>query len=78
MEKGDHSIYLLDVREIDKIESFMLKIAEKHGKLDGFVHCAGIADLRPLQQTKYDFLHSMMLISYYSFIEMSRVFLKIK
>lgn len=69
-----HSMYAFDLREIDKIEQLIKKIVSERGKLDGLVHCAGIADMRPLKISTYDFIHNMMLISFYSFIELSRVY----
>lgn len=69
-------VYPKDLTKIDELEVFIDDITSRHGKLDGFVHCAGIADMRPLSMTKYAFLHSMMLINYYSFIELSRVYAK--
>jgi len=74
----ESQIYPKDLKQIDELEGFIDDIVKKHGKLDGYVHCAGIADMRPLALTKYDFLHNMMLINYYSFIEISRVYAKKK
>ena len=76
MEGEKHSIYPFDLKEIDQIEELINKIVNQQGKLNGLVHCAGVADMRPLQMTKYSFIHDMMLINFYSFIELSRVIAK--
>ena len=76
MEGDHHSIYAFDLKEIDHIEGLIEKIANQQGKLNGLVHCAGIGDMRPLQMTKYDFIHDMMLLNFYAFIELCRVIAK--
>ena len=48
------------------------KIVKDNGPVDGFVHCSGISNMRPLKMTNYEFLHDMMLINFYSFIEIIR------
>lgn len=75
--KGDHhSIYAFDLKKIDQIEGQIEIIVNQQGKLNGLVHCAGIGDMRPLQMTKYDFIHDMMLLNFYAFIELCRVIAK--
>lgn len=76
MEGDHHSIYAFDLKEIDHIEGLIEKIVNQQGKLNGLVHCAGIGDMRPLQMTKYDFIHDMMLLNFYAFIELCRVVAK--
>lgn len=76
MEGDHHSIYAFDLKKIDQIEGLIEKIANQQGKLNGLVHCAGIGDMRPMQMTKYDFIHDMMLLNFYAFIELCRVIAK--
>lgn len=76
MEGDNHSIYVFDLKKIGQIEALIERVVSQHGKLNGLVHCAGIGDMRPLQMTKYDFIHNMMLINFYSFIELCRVIAK--
>ena len=76
MEGDRHSIYAFDLKETGQIEGLIEKIANQQGKLNGFVHCAGIGDMRPLQMTKYNFIHGMMLLNFYAFIELCRVIAK--
>ena len=71
---NNNCYYIFDLTNISEIETLIKKIVLEKGKLDGLVHCAGIADMRPLKMTTYEFVHNMMLISFYSFIELSRVY----
>ena len=73
---GDHTYYCFDLKAINDIESLIKEIVTNHGKLDGLVHCAGIATMRPLKMTNYEFLHDMMLINFYAFIELVRIYSK--
>lgn len=78
MEGKGHKIHSFDLRDISNIENFIDDLVDDMGKLDGFVHCAGIGEMRPLQQTKFNFLHEVMLINFYAFIELARVIAKRK
>jgi NAD(P)-dependent dehydrogenase (short-subunit alcohol dehydrogenase family) len=72
MEGEGHRWYSFDLKEIDGIEALIKKLVAENGVFDGFVHCAGVSYARPLKMTNYNFLHDMMLINFYSFIEISR------
>jgi NAD(P)-dependent dehydrogenase (short-subunit alcohol dehydrogenase family) len=78
LEDVGHSLYSFDLKNISATEKFLEEIINKEGKLNGLVHCAGINELRPLGITGYDFLHNMMLINFYSFVELVRVISKKK
>lgn len=72
LEGSGHSWYNYDLKEIDGIGKFIKKLVDENGPFDGFVHSAGISRMRPLKMTNYTFLHDMMLINFYSFIEVIR------
>ncbi|MEN3004739.1 SDR family NAD(P)-dependent oxidoreductase [Dehalobacterium formicoaceticum] len=72
MEGEGHAVYPFDLKGIDKIEGLINQIVQENGALNGLVHCAGIAPMRPLGSTKYDFLHDVMVINFYSFVEVVR------
>jgi len=74
MMGDNHSSYSFDLKNIEGIEEFVKQIVAERGKLDGLVHCAGIATMRPLKMTTYEFLHDMMLINFYAFVELVRVY----
>ena len=54
MEGNGHAYYVIDLSDINSIETKMDEIIYKNGAFDGFVHCAGVGDNRPLQQLKYE------------------------
>ncbi|MBQ9882218.1 MAG: SDR family oxidoreductase [Synergistes sp.] len=76
MDGGPHSYCPIDLSDIDSIEAKIKETAEKEGPFDGFVHCAGVGDNRPLQQLKFENAHRIMLVSYYAFLELVRVLTK--
>lgn len=78
MDGDGHSAFLFDVSAVDEIEDLIKRVVEKSGKLDGFVHAAGIGTSKPLSMTKHDFMQEMMTIHVYSFIELTRVMAKKK
>lgn len=73
MSGEGHRIIPFDVCQIDSIETIVKDLVENGGKIDGFVHSAGIGDTRPLSMTKYDFLLNMMQIHLFSFVEFLRL-----
>ena len=72
LEGNNHSWYSYNLKEIEGIEKFVKRIIDENGPLNGFVHCAGISGMRPLKMTNYIFLQDMMLINFYSFVEICR------
>jgi NAD(P)-dependent dehydrogenase (short-subunit alcohol dehydrogenase family) len=67
-----HSRYFVNLEDPETIEPVMKRIHEKEGTLDGFVHCAGIAPMRPPKMTKYETVLHTMNINYFSFMEIVR------
>ena len=78
LEGEGHKYYIYDLEDISGLEKFIGEIVKENGVLNGLVHCAGIADMRSLMMTHYDFLHKIMLTNFYAFIELSRVYSKKK
>lgn len=66
-----------DVRGSESSELFE-RIISDGGKLDGFVHCAGIPGVMPLKSLTVSRLHEVMSVDFYSFVELARVYLKKK
>lgn len=79
MTEGEGHAYLpFDLSHIDDIEGLITQVVQEYGALNGMVHCAGIAPMRPLSLTKKDFLHDVMMINFYSFVELVRCISKKK
>ncbi len=76
LEGDGHSFYSFDLTNIDAIEGLTASLVEQNGPFDGFVHCAGIAPMRPLKMVTYSFLHETMLVNFYSFVEILRCITK--
>lgn len=75
MLEGDgHTYFLFDLEQLDGIEALMKTVKMKFGKLDGFVHCAGINFVRPLNMLKLEALKRAMTVNAMSFIESMRSF----
>ena len=64
---------MADLIAVEEIEGKIKELLKETGPLDGLVHCAGISDNRPLSMFKYESLHRVMLINFYSFFELVRV-----
>lgn len=73
MEGTGHCIFAFDVTSIEKLENLVKLIVEQNGKLNGFVHAAGIATRKPLNMTKYEFMQEMMKLHLFAFVELVRV-----
>jgi len=72
LEGKDHSARPFDLNNIAEIDPFIRKITSDNGKINGFVHSAGISTMRPIKMTSYDFLHQIMTLNFYSFVELAR------
>lgn len=72
MEGNNHRLYPFDLTQLDSIQALIKQMIQDGGSLDGVVHCAGIAPMRPLAMTKPEYLHNVMLINFYSFVEIVR------
>lgn len=75
---GKGRSYPVNFLNIDSIEDVVRQIWEENGTLDGFVHCAGIAPMRPFKMTKYEDILRTMQINYFSFVEIVRCIMQKK
>ncbi|MGJ0373027.1 SDR family oxidoreductase [Aliarcobacter cryaerophilus] len=72
---GKHNALVFDVNDLSTTMDFMEKaVSIDKEKISALVYCIGIFPLRPLKSLKTDFLHNMMHINFYSFIEIVRCF----
>lgn len=72
LEGDGHTGYYVNLLDTDSIEGVIQQIYEENGTLDGFVHCAGIAPMRPFKMTKYEDILPTMQINFFSFVEIVR------
>jgi NAD(P)-dependent dehydrogenase (short-subunit alcohol dehydrogenase family) len=71
-----HSIHTADLSQVEALEPLVLDIVKETGPFDGYVHCAGIVKNLPLINYKFDRLHRIMLVNFYSFFEIVRILSK--
>ncbi|MDY2984831.1 MAG: SDR family oxidoreductase [Synergistes jonesii] len=68
-----HRYFRFDLTDISGIPPLVKDIVAGGGPLDGFVHCAGITVNRPLKMFSFADEHKVMLVNYYSFVEISKI-----
>lgn len=76
-DRPKHKSYVIDLSKIEKIEPLIREIIQD-GSFHGFVHCAGIAPMRPFLMTKVENIESVMRVNFYSFVEIVRILTKAK
>ncbi len=69
-----HIGFQMDLGNIGEILGFSKDIIKLGLKIDGIVHAAGIAEVRPIKLTTPDFLTKVFNINFNSFIELIRCF----
>ncbi len=78
MDGKGHLVFPFDITQVDSLEQLIKDVVENNGKINGFVHAAGVFTRKPLSMTKTDYLQDMMTLHVYSFIEFVRVISKKK
>ena len=73
---NDHTIHLADLSQIESLEEIVVGIVKETGPFDGYVHCAGIVKNLPLINYKFERLHKIMLVNFYSYFEIVRILSK--
>ena len=68
-----HTVHEMDLSDIDAIEEGIKGIAAACGPFDGYVQSAGINKDLPLMNFKYEKIHRIMQVNFYSFFEIVRV-----
>lgn len=75
--KGEgHSYYSYDLRQFEGIEELVKKIVKENGKINGFVHSAGVHGTRPLKLMSLEHLQSVMGVNVLAFVEIVRCITK--
>lgn len=72
LTQAKHTAVEFDLENVDLIADKIKEIASSYGKFDGFVHAAGLGDVRPLKMTNPAFMSKMMNVNFISFIEIIR------
>lgn len=73
-----HQILAADLGAIEDMTKLFDEMVADGKKLDGFVHCAGIATILPLNMIKRSKIEECMSINLYALLEMTKLFAKKK
>lgn len=77
MQGVKHQIISFDLRKFDQYDELFVQAA-KEEKLDGMIHCAGLAKAVPLKVITPDIIDELMETNFYSFILLVKYFSKKK
>lgn len=78
MEGNGHQIIPADLGQMEDMTEIFNQIISDGKKLDGVVHCAGIATILPLNMIKRHKIEECMNINLYALLELTRLFAKKK
>ena len=78
LEGDGNSYYTCDFNHIEELETIVDRLVKEQGPVDGFVHCAGTGEVRPLKMSKYPYMVSVMNVNFFSFVEIARCLTKRK
>lgn len=67
--EGENAYYSFDLQELDGIKELISNIVSTHGKLDGFIHAAGIEVTNPVKLTKTEDYESLFKVNCLSAFE---------
>lgn len=73
MAGNGHSIHAIDMSDLGGLEEKVKNIVEQTGRLDGYVHCAGIVNNLPIKNYTPERLDQIMRTNFYSYFEMVRI-----
>lgn len=77
-DAGKHQCISFDVREFENYDSIFGKAVSDGVKLNGMVHCAGIAKISPLRMMKQPVITEIMDINFNSFMNLMGMYTKKK
>jgi NAD(P)-dependent dehydrogenase (short-subunit alcohol dehydrogenase family) len=75
---GKSTIIVADLLSENEYSSIFDAAIQDGIKLDGLVHCAGMAQVLPLNMLTFEKLHREMSLNYYTYIELVRQYAKRK
>jgi NAD(P)-dependent dehydrogenase (short-subunit alcohol dehydrogenase family) len=78
MPGNGHQILEADIGQMEDLTPLFRTMMADGKKLDGMVHCAGIATILPLNMIKRSNLEECMGVNLYAFLDMVRLFAKRK
>jgi NAD(P)-dependent dehydrogenase (short-subunit alcohol dehydrogenase family) len=76
LEGDNHLMYSLDITKFDKIESIIKNSISKIGKIDGFIHSAGIERTLPLGMMKPELYQEIFNVNVIAGFELTKIISK--
>lgn len=68
-----HYVLPLNLENPESLEGPLKDAVKSNGRFTGFVHAAGVGEVRPVRLTKTDFVNRVMNINFMSYLEIVRV-----
>lgn len=78
MEGTSHQIIPVDLGQVEDMTELFDEIVSDGIKIDGLVHCAGMATILPLNMIKRNKLEECMNVNLYALLELTRLYAKKK
>tara|TARA_R110002051_G_scaffold159061_2_gene230424 strand:+ start:3298 stop:4050 length:753 start_codon:yes stop_codon:yes gene_type:complete len=78
LDNEGHLTFKMDVTDFDKTESVISEAVNIIGRIDGFIHCAGIEMTSPLRSMNYEKYNELFSVNTISAFEISKVISKKK
>lgn len=74
INKGNSKEVFIDLSDIKNIKHTFKNILKEYGKIDAFIHCAGLAPFHPVPLIDYNSYINIFNVNYFSFIETAKLF----
>jgi len=78
MEGEGHLLFAVDITDFGKIDGLVSEIVAKNGKINGFIHSAGMEMTRPLKILKQENLQDVFAVNVFAGFEFAKSITKIK
>lgn len=72
LQGSGHVYYSHDLSDVNGIESFVKRVINDNGAVDGMVYSAGVADTRPFRMMKPENLQKTFDVNFFGFVELVR------
>ncbi len=76
IDKGRHSVTQLDVTKTEEIEVTIRNVVEQYGKIDGFIHSAGIQRTQAFRTIDKDHYLEVFSVNTIAAFDLSRILVK--
>lgn len=78
MEGKGHLMFPMDITNFDQIDDLISEVVKKNGKINGFIHSAGIEMTRPLKILKQENFQHVFAVNVFAAFEFAKTITKNK